>query len=283
MKLLIKLAAVVVILLIVVVVGVVFYIDAAARRAVEVAATRSLGVETKLGSMSVGIASSSVTLGDLNVANPTGYSSPHFLKLDKGTVAVSLGTLMKDRVVVPVLNLEGVDMYLEKKDGKANYQVIMENLGLDQPVPPEEQKKFVINELTLKDITVHASLLPVGGSLSSTKVVIPEIKLKDVGSESGGGILLGELSEVIVKAIMQAVIEKSGDLPASIVSELGAGLGKLEDIQAKGMEVIGGASNEIQRGIGEASKNINKAAEGLGNILGGKKKDDSDAAKDKPE
>jgi len=278
-KWVIRLALVVVVLLIVLAISGVVYIDSAARRAVEVAATRSLGVDTKLGSMSVGIATSSVTLGDLEVANPAGYTSPHFLKLDSGKVAVSLNTLMKDQVVVPELTLEGVDVYLEKKDGKANYQVIMDNLGLDQPVPPEEQKKYIINELNLKNITVHASLLPVGGSLTNTKIHIPEIKLKDVGSDTGGGILLGDLTEVIVKAIMQAIVDKSGELPATIVAELGAGLGKLEDIQARSLEVIGGASNEIQKGIGEASKSINKAAEGLGNLLGGKK-ESSDTPKE---
>lgn len=291
MKLVLKLAAAVVVLLIIVAVCAVFYVDSIAKSAVEYAGTDALGVDTTLSSIDVGIMSGKVSLTDLNVANPAGqdFNSPRFFHLKDASVAVSLGTLMKDKVVVPSLKLDGMEMNLEKKSGKANYQIIMDNLskGEAKPTEPAEPgkaapaKKFVIQELELTNITVSADLLPLGGALTKTKLTIPKIRLTDVGSESEGGVVLKDLSGIIIKAIMQAVIDKSGDLPASMVAELGKGLGGLKDIQAKGLETIGGVSDDLNKTIGEAakgvgdvSKSVDEVTKGLGDLFGGKKKDD---------
>lgn len=287
MKLILKIAAVLLILVIVAVVGVFFYIDSIAKRAVEYASTSALGVPTTLDSISVGVFTGSVSLDDLNVANPAGqsFSSPHFLHLDSGSVAVSLGTLRQDTVVVPSLKLDGMEMYLEKKGDKANYQIIMDNLGKAEAEPDDTApaKKFVINEMVLTNISVEADLLPLGGALTKTRITIPEIRLTDVGSESEGGVVLKELSGVVIKAIMQAVIDKSDVLPAALIADLGKGLGELEDIQADTLKTIGGVSDDLNKTIGEGTKaigdvseEINKVSKGLEGLLGGKKEKKDD-------
>lgn len=278
MKKLLKIAAVLVVLLIVALVACVIYIDSVARSGVEYAATRALGVKTSLGDMDVSILGSRVEMENLIVQNPEGFDAKNFLELDQGQVAVSLGTLTKKRVVIPTLHLKGLEMFLEKKDGKANYQVIMDNLAL-KPVPPEDAKTYVINDLLLTDITVHANLLPVGGQLTQKSITIPEIQLRDVGSDNAGGVALEKLTGIIIQAVMEGVIKNAGDLPVGLVAELGQGLGKLEEIPAQGVKIIEQSGNELKESVGEAAKDINKAVEGLGGLLGGKKKD---AAKDAP-
>lgn len=288
MKLVLKLLAVLVILLIVVVVGVVFYIDSIAKRGVEYAATSAMGVQTTVDSVSVGILGGTVDLDNLKVANPAGqnFTSPHFFNLKEGSLAVSLGTLRQDKVIVPLLKLDGMAMYLEKKGDKANYQMIMDNLskGEAEPADASEEassKKFVIKEMVLSNVSVTADLLPLGGALTKTTIKIPEIRLTDVGSESEGGVVLKELSGIVIKAIMQAVIDKSDVLPAALIADLGKGLGELKDIQAKGLETIGGISNDLNKTIGEATKgvgdvteSVDKVTKGLGGLLGGIKKEE---------
>lgn len=287
MKRLLKIVAVLVILLIVAVVGVVFYIDSIAKRAVEYAGTSALGVETTLDSISIGLLGGTVALDNLKVANPQGqsFTSPHFFKLDDVSVGVSLASLRKDTVVIPSLKLDGMEMYLEKKGAKANYQIIMDNLskGESEPAEPGETapaKKFIIKDMVLTNISVEADLLPLGGALTKTRISIPEIRLTNVGSESEGGVVLKELSGIVIKAIMQAIIDKSDVLPAALIADLGKGLGELEDIKADTLKTIGGVSDDLNKTIGEASKGIGEAAEsvdkvtkGLEGLLGGKKKD----------
>lgn len=278
-KLIVKIVAITAIVLIVAAIGIVLYIDSIARRGVEYAATFALGVNTQLKSMHIGLLNGQVSLGGLNVANPLdqGFTSDHFLTLNQGRVEVSLGSLMKDQVVVPELTLSGLDMNLEKKNGKANYQVILDNLSggekaKDQPKPEPSTKggkKFIVNELTLSNIVIHADLLPVGGSLTKASLTIPEIKLQNIGSESKGGVVLSDLSGIIIQAIMQAVVDKGAGLPGDMVNELGNGLKGLKGLGDAGAKVLKGAGDELGKTLDKGAKDIGK---GLGNLFGGKDK-----------
>jgi len=128
MKKLIKMVAVLLILLVLATVAVAFYIDTIAKTAIERGATYALGVETTLGSADVGLLSGTFSMGDLTVANPAGFESPYFTHLGQGDVEVALKTLRQETVELPTLTLTDLEIYLDKKEGKANYDVILENL-----------------------------------------------------------------------------------------------------------------------------------------------------------
>jgi hypothetical protein len=288
MKLLIKLVAVLVVVLIVAVVAVALYIDVIARNAVERGATSALGVETTLGSANVGIRTGEFSMRELRVANPQGYDTEHFLTLDDGLVAVAFRSLMEETVELPHLTLAGIDLNLEKKAGKANYDVILENLKDEESAPADaDGKKFIIRQVTVSDITVHTALLPIGGDLSKLDLEIDEITLSDVGSETEGGVVLSELSGVLIKAIFMAIVQKGGDLiPADILNGLTDGLSGLAslgelgvDFSVGAVEQLGEFGEDITKGLGDigegAGKGLEDAARGIGNLLGGEKDEDS--------
>src|SRR5262245_51670383 len=112
MKTLIKLVLIVIVLVIVAVVGAFIYIDTIAKSAIERGSTHALKVDTKLSSASLKIFKGQLVMDKLNVSNPTGYKSNHFLNLNNGDVAVTLGSLTKDVVEVPYLHLTNIDMNL---------------------------------------------------------------------------------------------------------------------------------------------------------------------------
>lgn len=265
-------------------------IDSLARRGVEVAGTAATGVQTTLQDIQIGILGGEVTLTGLKLGNPAGYDAPHFMRLDKGHVAVTLGTLMEDKVVVPKLHLDGIDVHLEKKNGKANYEVILANMKTDEgSAPTQEQqagKKYVIEELLITNVNVHAALLPIGGSLTKVEVNVPEIRLTNVGSDSDSGMLLKDLSGTIIKAVLLAIARNgAGVLPESILGGLEGGLAGLKDLGNVGMEVagkavdtakkavgeIGKVGQDVVKGAGEAGKGVvegaGKALEGVGNLF----------------
>jgi hypothetical protein len=281
MKKLIKL----VVLLVVVVVGLlvagVFYIDSIAKRAVEKGGTYALGVNTSLRKADVRILSGEFTLNGLRVDNPQGYDADHFLRLGEGDVAISLTSLREDVVRLPTLKLATLDVNLQKKDGKANYQVILDNLKKLSSDRPAEQK-YVIDTVDLRRITVHVNAL--GQNLD---VPIDRIRLKNVGSAEGAdGLPMAELMGVIVKAVFEAVIQKAGDvIPADVLTDLSQGvkdlanldkLAEIADIQALG-ELAGKAGEEAGKAAKELGEIGDKAKQGLGGLIGGdkdKKKDE---------
>ncbi|MCP4245739.1 MAG: hypothetical protein GY778_01700 [bacterium] len=267
------------------------WIDYAAKAAVELGATFALGVDTSLNSMDVGVFGGSVEMAELEVANPEGFEADHFMKLDEGRVAVSLCTLMEEKVVVPDLTLAGTSMHLERRGGKANYQVILDNLKKFESKDEAAQedggggKKFVFEKIAIRDVRVQVDLLPVGGKLTSVPVIIPGLELRNVGGDSENGVAMAELTNIILKAILTAVVDKGGKLiPGDVAGELSKGLDGLKGLGEGTMQVLGDVTAEAGEKVGEAIKEGGKGledagkklGEGLGGLLGGDKKDDKE-------
>ena len=281
MKLLLKIVAVVVVILIIAVVGVFVWIDSIAKKAVEAGATSALGVDTSLGAIDIGVFAGKCELEQLVVANPAGFDDPHFFSLGSGGVAVSLGSLLEDTVEVPTLSLSGIDLYLEKKGGKSNYQVIIDNLKKSETAEPEEKtkeggKKFIIRELTIEDIDAHVHM---GPRILTEPVHIDKIVLRNVGSDSDNGVLMDELTGVVIKAVLAAVVKSAANVIPELAGELEAQLGKLEDLGKVGAEMadvvftqageVGEQLGKVAEGISEGgAEGLKKATEGAGDAVG---------------
>jgi hypothetical protein len=263
MKIILRLVLVLLAVVILAGLAVFFYVDAVAKRAVERGATTALGVETRLASADVQIFRGGVVLAQLDVANPKGFSSPHFLKLGSGDTAVSFATLRKPTIELPHLTLTGVDVNLQRNAGGSNYQIILDHLKGSETSggPPggtpssEPATKYVIRDVTIRDILVHVDLL--GIDLGKLDLKIDEIKLKDVGSDTTGGMLMSELSGTILKAVLAAAIEKGkGIVPQDLINDLGGRLGDLKSLESLGVDVLA-------RQAGEEFEKVNTTLEEL--------------------
>lgn len=285
MKKLVKLAVFLVVLVIAAVAAVFIYIDSIARRGIEVASTAALGVNTTLNKADVGILTGTFDMGGLNVSNPSGFQSPHFLALGDGGVKVSLGSLNQPTVELPYLNLSGIDVNLERRENKSNYQVILDHVksletggGSTKTSGGGVEKKFVIREVKVTDINVHVDLLPIGGQLTKVNVPISEIVLRDVGSGTDGGMVLRELVPTLLKAILAAAVQKGGEIiPADVLGELQGSLAQLKSLESLGVSLSGdlqkqindiaGQAGDIGKGVQDAADKAKKAAEDVGKGL----------------
>lgn len=292
-KVVLKLGLVVVLILVVAIAAGAFYIDSIARQGIEGGSTYALGVPTSLDKADVGLLSGEFSMAGLNVSNPEGFTSPHFLALSAGSVSVSLGSLRQEVVELPTLILSGISMNLERAGDKSNYKVILENLkrfesggGPPEKKPEEGGKKFVIRNLEIRDVNVHVNLLPAGGELTKVDVPIDLIQLKDVGS-GGESVRMSDLAGVILKTIMTVAVQKGGQLPGDIATELTNGLGELQNLGDQGITVLlgdggvvqtfGKTAEELGKQAEEGAKKLGdeakKIGEGIGNIFD-KDKDD---------
>lgn len=278
MRRLMRFGAIVAVVLLVLLVAVVIWIDRIAKIAVEQGSTYALGVPTSLESANVRILGGEFAMSGLHVANPEGFKTDHFMTLDQGDVALRAGSLMADTVELPTLTLSGIDMNMEKKDGKSNYKVILENLKRfesNEKTEPTESKKFVVRKLLIKDVNVHMDFM--GGTLD---VPVEKVELNDVGS-GGKPIRLSDLTGVILKAVFAAVIQKGGELiPDDISSELSNSLSQLSslaevaeigELSDFGIKTVDDVAN-VAKDIDEASKQVDKALGGIDDLFGGDKK-----------
>lgn len=304
MKKVIKLIAVLAIVLILVTIGIaalaITQADKFAKQAIERGGTYALGVDTTLGSAKIGLIGGTFAMNNLKVANPEKFTTPHFLSLGDGGVAVNYKTLREDTIVLPHLKLSGLDMNLEKASGTSNYQVILDNLkkfeskgGGASQSGAGEQPGFIISEVEITNVVVHVDVLPVGGEATRLNVPIDAIKLTNVGSTTDKKILLADLMGVIIKAVFAALIEKGGSIiPSDVLGDLNSQLAQLSSLGEMGVgvaidvggqftNVVGGVAGQLGEGAGKAVEGAGKALEdatkGIGGLFGG----DKDKEKDK--
>jgi hypothetical protein len=268
-----------------------FKIDYIAKSAIESGGTSALGVKTSTDAAIISLLKGEVGVNGLTVSNPEGYKTPHFIKTGKLDVGVDLGTLIKDMIVVNRFELDDVDVNLEHGVGVGitNVQAILKNIqGPDtaQKEPAKEGgKKIKVGRITIRHITAHVQLLPIGGTASMLNVEIPELVLDDVSSDNAGGVVVPELIKRLVPAILAAIFEKGkgaitdpdfsklGDQLADVAKSLGPGAAKLT--QQAG-DVTKQATEKMGKAFEGAGEPLKKGTEGLfkgtGNLFGSKTK-----------
>ena len=311
-KVLLGLVGVVVVLVVVGVIAAFIYINQLAKAGVERGATYALAVPTSLDNADIKLFKGQFGLSGLTVSNPEGYTTPHFLDLGSGSAEIDFSTMQDEIVEIPSLVLEDIDIYLDKEDGKANYEVILENLARFEsttddtkddtadpaPDPDAPTKKYVIRKVEIRNVTAHVEFLPVAGNLTRTTVVVPEIILEDVGEKDP--VTVAKLTNVLIKAIFASVINVgSGVLPEGLVNGLNAGLGGLTDLASAGIGMgvdmgegvvnvvgdVGGAAvgavgdvaGAAAGAVGDVGEGVGDAVKGVGGLIGlGGKDDDTE-------
>lgn len=260
-------------------------INSIAKAGIEKGGTWAMGVPTTVGSVSVGWGD--FGLKKLNVANPSGYSDKPFLNLGSGEANVKMNSLREPLVDIPKVELADIAVRLEKKDGKANYQVILDNISKlqsGQSSAPSGggggEKKFVIRQLLLKNVNVHYELMGSSsnavadavGKAGNVDVAVGDITIANLG-QSGttvNGVTLADLSGIIVQTVLTRAVEKGGGLlPGDLVGDLKGKLGSLKPLEglgAGGMDAVKGVGEGIQKGAEGAVEGVKK---GIGGLFGG--------------
>jgi hypothetical protein len=229
------------------------WVDGVARGAVQAAASGALGVETTLQKLDLSLFGGTCEIAGLRVANPRGFTTPHFLALSRGAVAVNVRSVLGDKVEIPTLVLDGVDVNLEKGKDGANYDVILANMKKGEEAPEEGGRKFVIREVVVKNVRAHAKLVDLGVVKPTIPVEIDEIRLRNVGEGGEAGIGLGLVIEGIVTGVLRGIARAGkGVLPDDMMDGLGKGLGALAGAGREGVEVIGKGGKAVVEGVTQA-------------------------------
>ena len=254
-------AAGVVILLVVVAF---IWIDDLAVAAIEAGGESVLGVTTTLDEASIGIFSGRFGLKGLVIGNPEGFQSPFLLRMGEGKTEVSLGTLMSDKIEIQTLELSNLHLNLEKRGGTSNYEEVLKNLETEEQAPQEEPgstKEFVIREVVIRNVSVTADLLPLGGSLSRVTLSVPELRFQNVGE--GSSVTIGEVIGRILEEVLAAALRAGkGVLPDEMFNDLG---GNLQGLGGSGLDLGGQFGGKVGEAIGGAG-------EAIGGLFGGKKR-----------
>ncbi|HEX5137495.1 MAG TPA: hypothetical protein VFY93_11015 [Planctomycetota bacterium] len=280
-----KILLIVLLIPVVLVVGAWIFLDQIAKKAVEVGGEQAMGVPTALDGISLKPVAGKGTIEGLQVSNPQGFDSPFFMRLDKGDAALDVGSVFKDTIVMNSIELDGLEVHLEKAHGSSNYGTILENMKKGEEKAPSEEggKKFLVQQVVVRNIRVHADVAVAGQTIKTVHLNIEEIKLENVGSDTGSGVVMSQLMGTIVKAVLSGIVQAGGEVLGDVAKDLGAGLAGLGKVGVKVLgKVTGQVGGEAVKVLGGAGKAVGGAAKdaikGIGGLFGGdddeKKKDD---------
>ena len=265
MKKLLKIALVLVILLIVVLGVIVYKIDSIAKAAIEQGGTYALGVDTTVASVDIGVLSGSFAMSGLTVGNPDGYPAEHLMKSGDFKFAIQSESLSEDTVVIDEIVIDGLDVHIEKKDGKYNVQAITDYMqqkfgGSDETTEPDTTedtgpgKKVMVKKVVVKNITASAPN-PLTGS--AVKVSPPDITLENVSQDN---LPIQEVIAQLFPAIMAGVITGLGDDFTGLAGDLTGDLTSVAD-------ALGGNATELlNSSVANVSQELTKVTEQLGDV-----------------
>jgi uncharacterized protein involved in outer membrane biogenesis len=296
------------VLLLVIIVGVsclYFYRNSLIRSAVERQANSSLGVKTTLGSAHLGIFGGTLSLGDLKIGSPTGFTADQMFTLNELGLGVNYGELRKAPVHINKITIDKPSVMIEMVDGKFNFQALMNQMNSGAPPAtkdgkPTEPVKLIIDELTLKDAVVQfkaAKLLP-----KEITVNIPSVTLSNIGNADGAqngaaikDVVGAMMSALAASASNSDLLKNFGDFDKILGEQANQVMGKIsKQLGDQVSKITGNLTGQIDKAIGGAAGDtLNKTlqnvtggkdpakavTDGLGGLLGGKKDKDKDKKK----
>ncbi|TAJ20769.1 MAG: hypothetical protein EPO68_05855 [Planctomycetota bacterium] len=253
-----RLLLIVVVVLVLLGAAALFFVDSAAAKAIETGGTYALGVPTRVESTSIGLFSGKFGISGLEVDNPKGYDVPRFLKLDGAGTEVGFSKLLGDTIEIERVEIRGVEIDLERKDGKTNYDVILANLqklsGDSKPAAESgSSKQLVIKKLVLSDVKARLGLLPL---VPATTISLPNLELDNVGTADKAATI-AQVFERLVAELLASAVKNGGNLiPDDVGKALKQGLAGLKGLGNLGLEGLEGAGKVLEGGAKELGEGI---------------------------
>ena len=221
-KILIGVVALVLVVVIAIVVGVALFLDSGIKRGVETLGPQLTKVDVKLDGVSVSLLSGSGKIKGLLVGNPTGYQTPHAIRVDSASLALSPGSIFSDKVVIKSIRVESPNIYYEAGLSGDNLRTILNNVteatGGNQPAATNASaaKKLQVDDLFITGAKVNVSLK--GTSGFAAPITLPDIHLTNLG-QGPDGITAAELTKKILSEITTSVAQNAG----SVITDIGKG------------------------------------------------------------
>ena len=167
--------------------------------------------EVSLSDVEISIFSGKADLKDFRIGNPKGFKSPHAISVRKVSVDVDEKSLTEDTIIIDKIEVVSPEIIYERTFKRDNFQSLLQNL---QGTAAAEKttatktggdsggKKIMIRDFLLKDATLTLATTIMDVKSASAK--IPDIHLKDLGTENDG-LIPAEAFEKIIAALYKSI------------------------------------------------------------------------------
>jgi len=225
-----------------------------AKTTAERIATKTLGVDVKIGALDLNLAEKSIEVRDLTIDNPKGFKKPRALEL--GLIRITADELGKEKLVFKEVIVSDTNILFEVKgDGASNLTTIKNGIKTS---PKSEEKasdaapiKVIVRDFQLNKASLEPAVALVKKDLPT--VTMPNIRLRGIGEKENGVLAREAIAQIFKKISDVAVKEsaKSGFLE-------GVSKDKLKDlgVSSSVIDSIGGDGEKAVEEIGNKVKNL---------------------------
>jgi hypothetical protein len=225
------------------------------KTAASVGGPAALGVPVSVGDVTLNALGGNLTISQVKVGNPKGYSTQEAFAVEKVEIVLSIASLMSDTIIVKKIRIDAPAILYESKEGKSNFDAMLASAKKkseeDKTKSPSEKKagkKVVIEEFTLNGAKLsYASPVTFGKPVT---LPVPALALKDIGKSSGGTTFADALTEVI-DGMLTGVTKAVSDLAGSV-----------SDLSKGATTGVTNAAKGATDAVGEATKGVTDAAKG---------------------
>lgn len=236
------------------------------KAAVEKVGSDVTQVKVTLDKADVSITSGSGSLSGLTVGNPAGFKSDSALKLGQISVALDLGSVQSNPIVIKEIVVQSPSVTYEFAGTGSNIETIHKNVqayagggGQTKPAAGEGAgRRLVIDNLYVRDgrVDVRADFL----KGQPTSAALPTIHLKDIGRQGGRnvGVSASEVAELVLEAIARNSTSSVGKLDIAGIQDAlrGAGSAGVEKAMKEGAASADKAAKEGAAGAAEGVKKL---------------------------
>jgi hypothetical protein len=162
-----------------------------------------------LESVDLSIFSGAGTIKGLNVGNPTGFKSENIFALGQIDVAIDIGSLLSDTIIIDKIIIKDPAISYETRLSTSNVKQLLANIEAftgpadttaEDPteVKAGPSKKIVIKQVVVEGATVFVGVLGVG-----QKVPLPRIELTDLGEDRD--LTIAQAIDIVLKEVTKAI------------------------------------------------------------------------------
>lgn len=170
----------------------------------EIAGKSFLQTEVKIGSVELEFKNKKAAVNGLKISNPPGFKMSHAVKVKR---IEATGVSKQDGMVtIEEVRILDPEVFFENGESGSNFKVLEKNLtqsletfnskGSDKK-SAAENSKVIIKRLVISNTT--ANVLFSSAQPSPFKIDIPEIEMKNLGSEEGGTNMSNVIRQVLEK------------------------------------------------------------------------------------
>lgn len=193
-------------IIIVVVVAVVFagglylYRNMIVKAAIEESGTYVMKVDTELNSAGLELGAGSLELSGYSIANPDGFESDNFLKIEHGMLDIETGSIFDDEFIVDSLILDGITINLEQINSKNNVMQLLDNLKQFDVGESKSEQKISIKKVSIRNINVNGMIKVLNQEPYQKTFNVKDFTLSNLGGDNGAS--LEEITQKLFKELL---------------------------------------------------------------------------------